>query len=377
MNEKGVRSALTRLGIKPLENNKGWVNAECPFGPWKHAGGRDSDPDFYCSFHDCDASHYNCFGCGSKGSLPGLAFSLAKLRNDLTLMELGRKLQEEEIIGISEDDFGEWKESRAEITKHKVSRLTEFPDYSSFLAYPSVFGAPEALRYLAGRGIAFDTVTKIDLRFDPRRERILFPVFDYWTGRYVGCSGRIIWTERKRSETIRRLSELRGKRVNIPKIRDYHGLPKRNCFLGLRSMSRRGGAGARNQFGLGTEPVAGATSESYLVEGLFAFAHFVQRGFGDRTQAILGSDLTDEKIEILEDQQKALYWFVDPDAGGQKALYGPLNDDNVHSGNGVLDKMYGKCLQYIPDYPDDVDDPDKLTRAQITIMSERAPLYIR
>jgi len=51
----------------------GWVEAACPFAPWKHAKGVDRHPSFAISVVPGGTSRYKCHACGARGEM-GLAF---------------------------------------------------------------------------------------------------------------------------------------------------------------------------------------------------------------------------------------------------------------------------------------------------------------
>lgn len=61
--------AHDRVKIRP----NGWVEAACPFAPWKHAKGIDRRPSFAISVVPKGTSRYRCLACGSAGEI-GTAF---------------------------------------------------------------------------------------------------------------------------------------------------------------------------------------------------------------------------------------------------------------------------------------------------------------
>lgn len=373
MNRDGVEGVLKRLGIKVVDELNGWVRSVCPFGLWKHDGGVAENPNFGVTHDDDEPSYYNCLVCGSKGHLSGLPIALAHARkSDMDRARaFAKEIEKDEILGGT-TDFGEWddEESVAEKTADEDLRIRSFPDRHEFLKHPPAVGEPDALRYLASRNIHFDTVTKLGLRYDIKNERVLFPLIDYWTGRYIGHSGRVIWSEAKRAREEELATERSlargGKRVKIPKVRDYAGLEKRKAFLGTYGRNDR-------RIGTPEQP-----PYWILCEGLLAYARFVQLGFGHCTLGILGSTMTEAKAEIIKDSGRSVYHFSDPDQGGSKYLYGSLDDEGVHRGNGALDRLYGEVVQFVPQWPDFIQDPDDFTNPQQVIdMMQSAELYAR
>lgn len=375
-----VERYLKRLRVEVVDELNGWVRCRCPFAQWKHDSRYDNEQRFGVTHDEDDASYFNCFVCGEKGPFSALPGRLGKRRDDPSLAGIGKQIELDEILG-TETVFGDWDETPIK-RNEKKTRITDFPPRSDFLKYPPASGSPDALRYLASRGIYLDTVVSIGLRYDTRRERILFPVLDFWTGKYIGCSGRLIWSEHKRvceekrrTEFIQKVTGDPTKKVKIPKVRDYSGLEKRNAFLG--TYGRRSRTGNR---------VAAITSGDFVgnhywivVEGLMAYARFVQLGFRDNVIAILGSALTPGKQEILRASDRAVYWFVDPDAGGSKCLHGVYDPETeTYDDTGALEAMYGDVIQYVPTWPEDLDDPDKIPDRQTVLdMMAAAEPYIK
>jgi hypothetical protein len=340
---------------------------------WRHESGRDSSPSFGIKICDDGASVYNCFTCKSKGDLAGLAFALARYRDEPELREYGKKVQQDEILGGT-DDFGTWEEKGKSVKAEKSDRITKFPSYRDFLQrFDPVWKHPAALNYLARRGIGFYAVATLGLRFDYWSQRIIFPVFDQWTGRYAGCSGRTILNKRGMEEY-----EQRDGRP-YPKVRDYHGLEKRKLLLRLRPTHRPPSGG------LLREPIPELRGRLLGVEGLFAFARFTQLGLGRSTFAILGSVVTEEKATWLKEQDSAIYWFVDPDKAGRTCLWGydpqdesVTNEDKLKGRSiSALEKLYGHAAQFIPSYPPDKLDPDLLDYEDVINMMDSAEFYAR
>lgn len=376
MIQREVERYLKRLKVEVVDELNGWVRCRCPFAQWKHDSRYDNEQRFGVTHDEDDASYFNCFVCGEKGPFSVLPGRLGKLRGDQSLAAIGTQIERDEILG-TETVFGDWDETEAP-KKSTELRIRTFPSRKEFFSHPPANLEPDALRYLSGRGIHFDTVTKLALRYDRARERILFPVLDYWTGRYIGCSGRLIWSEKKRVAEEQRRTEIRqrltgeDKRVTIPKVRDYSGLEKRKAFLGTygRPGLHVSGLSQRDD-----------RTNSYwiLCEGLLAYARFVQLGFRDNTLAILGSKLTVEKAELLRHSGRAIYYFTDPDKAGRVGLYGNWNEDEqTYEGGGALDMLYGDVIQYVPQWPEGLDDPDNIEhRDQVIDMMQNAELWIR
>lgn len=69
------------LGLENVQadEQRGWVRASCPFAPWTHKRGTDSNPSFGMSTGDPaqgGGPGYHCLACGQSGSLFDLVFAL-------------------------------------------------------------------------------------------------------------------------------------------------------------------------------------------------------------------------------------------------------------------------------------------------------------
>jgi hypothetical protein len=372
MNEAGIYDVCTRLGIEPTGEVNGWIMASCPLAPWKqeHAKGYDNNPSFGISINDNDVSYYNCFTCKAKGTLGGLAMVLANYRDEPELREYGKVIDREEILG-GHVHFGDWDDQTL-TKKEKVTRIDTFAPYSKFLKRPSVFTSAAAISYLRRRRVTFDTVVATGLRFDPREKRILFPVFDYWTGNFVGCSGRTILA----GDALKRLEDDTGRPQ--PRIRDYLGLPKDRVILSrVRNDAVNRTRLPRYAMGQPHNPNSRIGTYILVVEGLFAYLRLVQLGYGHSAAALLGSVVTEGKAEIFRDLNMPTYWLTDDDAAGYSCLHGEHDEEGNIKRHGALDMFYGEFPQFELMYPAGKTDPDELVGEELEQMIKNAELYIR
>jgi hypothetical protein len=363
MNENQILSVLTKLQVvtsgTTIDSFSGkWVMCSCPLAPYKfeHRTGRDDKPGFGVHVEDDDVSYYSCFTCKSTGTLGGLAMQLGRYREEPGLITYGKELDRQEILG-GLIEF-KWEENR--VVKNKAfDRVTNFPnEYEFERRYRSALAYPECVGYLRRRGISASTTFEIGLRFDERQRRILFPVYDYWTGSYAGCSGRSILGPKTRSTIEQRTG------MPQPKVRDYFGLQKDRVILRKRRVSKR--------------TTENECTYGICVEGLFAFATSVERGYGNNTFALLGSAVLAPKATIIADIGLPVYWFTDNDPAGQSCLYGKWDEDkNKYLGGGALDKLYHEVAQFVPSWPEDKNDPDQLTKYEFGKMIADAEIYIK
>ncbi len=390
MDKKSVYKYLSLLNVDVPRNAQGihgWVMARCPLAPWTHGKGYDKLPSFGVSINDKGKSGYNCFGCKHKGTLAGLAFKMAHYTDDTDLKDVGRQIERTEIIGMP--DLPEWDEDDDD-TEENETRTRKAPkpkEGNAFREYPPFYYDNRAIQYLRDiRGLGFTDACKLGLRWDRRQHRVLFPVYDHWTGAFEGFTGRSIYN----TSELEELSERRGR--NIPKIRDYLGLNKRELLLGSRrGRALNGHDGCKHDGRLHTTETRFARG-TIIVEGLFAFARvksYIElhkryawadtsdaKSFPIEVRALLGSELTEEKANILDRIDAPIYWMTDDDLAGETCLQGVWNKDlDQFDGGGALDKFYGVLPQFRLQYPKGIDDPDDLSFRQYSKMLRKAKLH--
>jgi hypothetical protein len=210
------------------------------------------------------------------------------------------------------------------------------------LAYPGSLGLP----YLRERGIIYPTHYRLGIRFDPYDQRVLFPVYDHY-GQFRGFTGRSIQSRDTWPSSY-------------PKVKDYLGLNKREVFLGVPPYS----------YLLTDTP-------NIIVEGLFDYALLVQAGY-PRTRAILGTSLTEEKIEILIAAGEPVYFFMDNDDAGWAALFGTVNPDgDLETENAWAYRLYKEIPVWIVPYPQPFNgkDPGSIPANKIKNYLKRAWLF--
>ncbi len=93
---------------KNAQGREGWVTTRCPLAPWKHVKGYDAKPSFGISVKPDRKSGYHCFGCKSKGTLPGLAFKMSQYTDDDNYRQIGKETERIELLGMP--DLEGWDE---------------------------------------------------------------------------------------------------------------------------------------------------------------------------------------------------------------------------------------------------------------------------
>ena len=192
MSPDAVRAFLTGLGVKPpaSQHRAGWTLSRCPWGPWKHTGGKSS-ADVFGVKHESGDPLCMCFACGWHGSAQDLLLELrarnkVEPRIDAKWGDLFTLVEQAEADAVLELDGPDYEEIMA--ARH--GKLNPFPEWwlDSFLP---VGECAEAMAYLAERDVSPGMASELGLRFDTEQRRICFPVRDFG-GKLAGLHGRAV-----------------------------------------------------------------------------------------------------------------------------------------------------------------------------------------
>lgn len=199
MNKTNIVQFMQALGVEfPNTNRQGWVRGYCPMAPWKHQDynpnnhSKKKDPNFGIKIEPMQSNCY-CFSCGTSGDLYSLIQELRMLdrRNPS-----GKTYDFPTMMQLIANE-GDPDELAAEVSEMingelATSSLLEFSDayLNSFQkAYNPANGTVH--QYLASRGVSVDIAAYFDIRFDPERRRILFPIRGF-NGKLYGLHGRAV-----------------------------------------------------------------------------------------------------------------------------------------------------------------------------------------
>ena len=171
-NETAIRTALEQCGSVIGETKRGWVHASCPLAPQRHEGGVDNNPSFGVVYNSAEAhkaeGHAHCFSCGYSGDVRDIAATLYAWQ-ELTVDDL------EVVMSVMENV----KTGKLPLSLTAAQSDDPFPDEAWLQSYPSVSAShSDAIEYLEGRGVARETWKHFDVRFDPQRYRVAFPLID-------------------------------------------------------------------------------------------------------------------------------------------------------------------------------------------------------
>lgn len=315
MNKFDLTKTLRELGVAANGhyNRKGWTCAPCPLARWTHAKGVDSHPSFYACKSDDGPSSFNCYSCGSKGTIERLALllhgygavKLSKVQ-EITLLEIPGK-------------FADWDVSRfiEQETRHQ-----EPVDPKLFYRmYPEVSEASEAVAYLRKRRVSRAAAQKLGLRFDPDQKRVLFPIFN--EGQILGATGRSILPK----------SSL--------KVRNYEGVEKTRYLLG------------ENLFRPG--------KPFFILEGLIGVARALTVGADQfcNVAGLMGATMSEEQAAILCAYNAPVFLMLDDNEAGNAGIAEAV-------------RLLGNALPlFVGMFPRNVTDVDDLTKKDIEMILNR------
>ena len=310
--------------------------------PYTHRGGRDRHPSFAVKPEVDGISAYMCWSCKSHGRISSLVRLLHHHGADVGEISGDYPTLAHEADRADMDSLGD-REFR-----HHEQQEDLLPDpldeYIFEGMFMPAFDVPEARDYLLQRGVREGAATAMELGWDPDQRRVVFPVRDR-DGALYGFTGRSVVPGAE------------------PRVRDYHGLPKRHLVLG------------ENRW-LG-QPMDGR--KLVIVEGLFALAHLVDMGLESYADvgALLGSSMTNGKAERIRAQGGPVYLFLDNDEGGDTGLFGredPEGNRDFYAG--AIGMLQHHVPLYVPVWPVDRCDPEELMREEVWAMLRDTLVYV-
>ena len=191
MNLDTATSFLRCLGLAaPQTGRSGWVTGACPLGPWRHRDGSGRG-----SFGLKLASGLcTCFSCHWHGVPFDLLYEMRHLERQRAS---GRRLDFKGALAVLAAGSPGTAPAPAPSLDERTWGQREdcvFPE--AWLAeFEPAFAQGEAggevHPYLAARRVSYEVARALDLRFDPLRQRLCFPVRDYH-GRLRGLHGRTV-----------------------------------------------------------------------------------------------------------------------------------------------------------------------------------------
>ncbi len=185
MNRPQIEQWLLAIGSEAESSSvSDWVHGACPFAPWNHESGVDSNPSFGVQLGPGESKTY-CLACGASGKQYDVMLKLKHLGLQFDFHTAA------ELVYAAEDG-GEIAELPDPYEKQFDEKASPhlYPEWLAEAFEPAYFGG-DVHPYLAGRGMPFGIAEQLNMRFDPHRLRVLFPVLD-WRGRLRGLHGRAV-----------------------------------------------------------------------------------------------------------------------------------------------------------------------------------------
>ena len=187
MELKNIINFLKLIGSGEIKisEEEDWAKTSCPLAPFTHAKGKDENPSFGIVANNIGESAYHCFTCGS-GRLWDLVH---RMQWTVGIPKSARhffgsaEIFDEEQLGDANDyrlgDGFDDVHDRIFLGKKKVKVpdviLNEYP-----LLEDSFFtGSKEEIEgYFVSRGILPQMLWKYEVRHDPEKHLIIFPMID-------------------------------------------------------------------------------------------------------------------------------------------------------------------------------------------------------
>lgn len=190
MDKQGITKLLGHVGVDvpKQQKRKGWVVAACPLAPWLHRGGRDKHPSFAVSDKPGEISRYNCFTCGSNGSLLDLVLSV-RAHNQESQEVDANILKATELCATEGDEaLGNIPDYDEVESIDKGTPIVPWPDTYLERFHPL---GKQAWTYLNARGFKLADGEGTELLYHRKRKRIVFVMRD-WIGKLTGCHTRTV-----------------------------------------------------------------------------------------------------------------------------------------------------------------------------------------
>lgn len=194
MDKDAVRLFAGFVGTKvETISSQGWAQMKCPLARWTHDSGKDSNPSAAISIKPDGYSHFTCFTCENHDLL-ALVQRLKELGAQAPRVQLKAAMELVNAEGENELKVA-IKEYDAPLNPEEDDGNNDAVFSEDWLAsFLPARKVPDAMAYLKSRGVDPYTVHDLDLRWDPKRLTVCFPVRDT-SGRLCGLRGRRIAPE--------------------------------------------------------------------------------------------------------------------------------------------------------------------------------------
>jgi hypothetical protein len=202
VNVEHSKALLQALGAKisTIKADGKWLRCSCPLARWRHQNHKDSNPSFALSLDETERAYFHCFTCES-GSAEELVQTIEMYsRGDPELAHLYNFKRAHEILDNQELLLPDMPDYDPDAPASDKKPFVAWPEtyLQSFMKAMSV---PIAVDYLLRpqtevnefgqkcRGIAPETASYFDLRYDHSKGMVVFPYRDV-NGKLAGMRGR-------------------------------------------------------------------------------------------------------------------------------------------------------------------------------------------
>ncbi len=281
MDQNSTAFILDGLDVEAIGRYTDRIQVSCPFSPWTHESGKDSNPSMSIRTGD-DVSLYHCFACGEAGTLSMLVQKLGHYRckDYPELYEVAKK-DDDDMERMVENKFRDFdldqKKARQAQTRKKALIWSE-DEIKPFMG--------KVPKYALNRGLSIEICKDLELGYDERlkvegrvSKRLVFPIRDI-SGNLVGMVGRAIAEN------------------DHPKYYNYFNFPK-SMFL------------------YGEHKIDLEYENLFVVEGMIDVAKMRQMGFKN-VVGLMGRSLSDEQADKIQAWDRLTHIIFDGDLYGRK-----------------------------------------------------------
>lgn len=191
MNVENAKLLLGFLGVHNGHAPNEWYQASCPLAFHRHKGGKDATPSFGIFLNPTGRSGYSCFSCGIKSRdladlILEIQYALQNPSHPAPAMELSKAL----VLVEKENELGYFESEWTGKILPANQLFEEFPLWW-LESFKPVKQFPLAISYLIGRGVSEGVMGALDIRYDPLKKTVCWPMRDY-KGKFCGLRGRYI-----------------------------------------------------------------------------------------------------------------------------------------------------------------------------------------
>lgn len=177
---------LLGVGEIRISEDEDWTRCSCPLAPFTHFKGKDENPSFGIIVNDTGESAYHCFTCGSGrvwDLVHGLQWTVGITKQARHFFGTAEIFGEEQLgdpndytIGSGFDDVYQ----RVILGKKKVKVPDAILDSYPLLQYSDHEGSKDEIEsyFLGHRGILPQVLWEHEIRHDPDKHLIIFPMID-------------------------------------------------------------------------------------------------------------------------------------------------------------------------------------------------------